>query len=341
MVNDKRYRIIEKYLQGRFSWNDFQEIRGMFKAIHDNDSIKQHLEVQWNQMVESETQVDEAFDSVYQKIELHILRNEKQKKPSVWHYYRQAAAILLIPVLAFFLGYIIYSNSVTTAALAWVEINAPQSSRIQFSLPDGSAGWLNSGSKLSYNPVFAKHREVNLTGEAYFEVASSAKEFKINVSGMEIRVLGTSFNVSAYPDDDFAHVVLTEGRVQVNGTHRDFERILAPGERLAFYPAENTVNVQKVEPYSFTAWKDGLIVLDNEPLEQAVNRFERWYNVDIEIKDDVLKKYRFKATFEDEPLEEVLKLLSVSTPMEYAFEKRTEDPAGIYKKKKVSIWLKK
>jgi len=126
----------------------------------------------------------------------------------------------------------------------------------------------------------------------------------------------------------------------VIGNNQFFDKTLSPGERLLAYPAENKFNVSNVDTESLTAWKDGLLLLDDEPLELAVKRMERWYNVEIIVEDDLLKRYRFKATFEDEPLEEVLKLLSVSTPMKYTFEKREEDSDGIYKKKRVRIKLK-
>ncbi len=343
MIEKETNKLLKKYTEGRYSWNDFQEVRKLFGNIHGrvNNDIKNNLEAQWKHLADTDSGQAESNYILYQKIENKIRSKERSKITSLWLYYRQAAAIFLVPVLAFVLGYIVLSNSTKSTQTAWVEINAPQSSRIQFELPDGSSGWLNSGSRLKYHPGFSKQREVELAGEAYFDVTSSKEVFKVSTPGLEINVLGTEFNVTAYPNDELTHVLLTEGEVQIEGTEKMFERNLVPNERLTFNPAENKVIVQKVEPHSFTAWKDGLLVLDNEPLESAISRFERWYNVDIEIKDDVLKKYRFKATFEDEPLEEVLKLLSVSTPMEYSIDKRTENSAGIFNKKKVSIWLNK
>ena len=338
------YKTLQNFVNGKYSWNEYLKVKNWFNRIHDFNDVKQILQKQWGELNDQSFSDDNPLMHIYEKIEYHILLEErrKAKKRNLWNGYRQAAAILLIPVLAFSFWFVLNEKfeTETETGMAWVEIYAPNSARIQFSLPDGSSGWLNSGSVLKYHPLFSKSREVQLTGEAYFEVKPSDKRFTVNAADLNISVLGTVFNVSAYPNDEFAEVVLAKGKVQVNGKKQVFERTLSPNEKLTCYPQKNTFNVVSVDTEPYTAWKDGLLLLDNEPLECAVRRMERWYNVDIVIEDDLLKSYRFKATFEDEPLEEVLKLLSVSTPMEYTFEKRKAGPDGTYKKKKVRIKLK-
>lgn len=336
------YKILKNFAKGKYSWNEYLKVKTWFNQINDFSEAKQFLEEEWNELNDQEQPDDSSLRHIYEKIEYHILREEKKEKRKhrMWHFYKQAAAILLIPVLAFSLWLVFSGKYENNTADAWVEIHAPNSSRIHFSLPDGSSGWLNSGSVLKYHPLFSKDREVQLTGEAYFEVKRTEQEFTVTTQDMDISVLGTVFNVSAYSDDEFSQVVLEKGKVRVNGTGNSFERILSPAESLTFYPQENKCAVSQVDPEPFLAWKDGLLLLDNEPLELAVARMERWYNVDIVIEDELLKKYRFKATFRDEPLEEVLKLLAVSTPIEYSFEKREADQHGMFKKKIVKIKLK-
>jgi ferric-dicitrate binding protein FerR (iron transport regulator) len=342
MENNTTYKTLKKFSEGKYSWNDYQMVKSWFENIHDFHETKSFLKEQWKTLNQTVSPDDKSLDHIYKQIEYHILLEEKKESKTInlWRIYRQAAAIFLIPVLIFSAWYFFSENSYEDADLAWVEIQAPYSSRIQFSLPDGSSGWLNSGSSLSYNPRFLKKRQVQLTGEAWFEVKPSDVLFNINTTDFNINVLGTTFNVTAYEDDSFSQVVLVEGKVNVTGNNQIFEKNLAPNEKLLVYPSENKFNVCTVDTESLTAWKDGLLLLDNEPLELAVKRMERWYNVEIIIEDELLKGYRFKATFEDEPLEEVLKLLSVSTPMDYTFEKREEDSDGIYKKKRVRIKLK-
>jgi transmembrane sensor len=342
MNKNLTYKTLRDFALGKYSWTDFLKIKNWINNPDDNKEAGEILYDHWSELISQPDKEGKSLKHIYEKIDYRILLEErsKSKKRDLWAIYRQVAAILLVPVIAFLLYFTLPVNRPDDDHTAWVEIVAPQSSRIQFSLPDGSSGWLNSGSILSYNPSFSKKREVVLSGEAYFDVIPSEKDFHVNAGDLDICVLGTRFNVSAYPDDDFAYVVLASGKVMVRGEKQVFECTLLPSQKLTVYPAENKYNVRDVDVSSFTAWKDGLLLLDNEPFELAVNRIERWYNVDMVIEDQKLKNYRFKATFQDEPLEEVLKLLSVSTPMEYSFEKRQENQAGIYMKKKVKIKLK-
>jgi len=336
------YTTLKKFSNGKYTWKEYQLVKSWFENIHNFNEAKTLLKEQWNNLNQSDSPDEKSLSHIYRQIEYHILLEEKKesKKKNPWQIYRQVAAILLIPVLVFSAWYFFNEKAPKDTDLAWVEIQAPHSSRIQFSLPDGSAGWLNGGSSLSYHPQFTKKRQVQLTGEAYFEVQPSNAVFNVKTADLNVNVLGTVFNVSAYEDDYFSQVVLVNGKVNVTGNKQLLYQTLSPGERILVYPAENKFNIRTVETESLTAWKDGLLLLDNEPLELAVKRMERWYNVEIIIEDELLKRYRFKATFEDEPLEEVLKLLSVSTPMEYTFEKREENSIGIYKKKRVRIKLK-
>ena len=157
---------------------------------------------------------------------------------------------------------------------------------------------------------------------------------------MDVKVLGTQFNVTAYSEDASTDVILEEGKVEINGTVGLFNQVLLPNEKISFDHKSRSIKLSEVNASRFSAWKEGYLVIDNEPLEQVVGRLERWYNVDITILDETLKKYRFKATFKDEPLEEVLRLIAKTTPIIYQIEKRSEDSNGVLKQKKVTIKLK-
>lgn len=337
MKNDVTYKILKNFSEGNYSWNDYKKVKVWFNGIHDYEDAKKYLSEQWNEMNEQEQPDEHSLKHIYYEIEHQIFTEERKKaRKKRWlNLYQKAAAILLIPLLAFSAWYY-FIGPPPTDNEAWVEINAPEGTRTQFSLPDGSTGWLNSGSKLKYNPVFAA-RNVELQGEAWFDVEHDNTEFTVATQNLNVSVLGTQFNVMAYSDLDFAEVVLEEGLVEVKGTKGYFERALIPGEKLKYQRDENTFNVQQVDTKPYTAWKEGFLLLDNEPLELAVHRIERWYNVDIEIKDETLKGYTFRATFKDEPLEEVLRLMALTTPMEYTIEKREATTDNIYKKRKVTI----
>jgi ferric-dicitrate binding protein FerR (iron transport regulator) len=195
---------------------------------------------------------------------------------------------------------------------------------------------------LKYPAIFEKSRKVELTGEAYFEVKKQKdSEFIVSLANLDVKVLGTKFNVSGYTDDLFTEVVLSEGQVEINGKTGVFKRIISPDEKITFNSQTKALKLNTVDANRYSAWKDGFLIMDNEPLEQVIGRIERWYNAEIVIQDEALKSYRFKATFKDEPLEEVLRLIAITTPIKYVIEKRDFGTNGILKKRKVTIELKK
>ena len=104
---------------------------------------------------------------------------------------------------------------------------------------------------------------------------------------------------------------------------------------------ENKYSIQHVNSEIYTSWKEGFLMMDNEKFEQTAKRIEKWYNVDIIIEDEALKNYRFKATFKDEPVEEVLRLMALTTPIEYKIKRRETEEVGVYKKKEIFLRLKK
>lgn len=342
---------LKNFSKGKYSYNTYLKVKERFCGLKEDKELEALLLNQWHELTNQTQNESDSLEHLFEKIQYDIWRGEKRKtkKISLWNYYRQVAAILLIPVLAFSIWYYYSLPSGKTVTLAqqipqsWVEINAPDGARVEFFLPDSTRGWLNSGSTLKYPGIFGQKREVELTGEAWFDVKhrGDASEFVVNVPQMEIKVLGTQFNVSAYPDDAFADVTLEKGKVEVSGKSVVFKQTLAPNERIVVNYNTKTATLVQVDANRFSAWKNGYLIIDDEPLGQVVNRLERWYNVEIEILDDILKQQHFKATFKDEPLEEVLKLISKSTPIQYSIEKRSTGRDGVFKQKKITMRLKK
>ncbi len=346
MKNNIDNKTLLNFSKGKYSYKDYIKVKNWFNRIEENKEIKEQLFAQWIELADAELGQDNSLNHIFEKIQYNILLEEKKetKKINIWSFYRQVAAIFLIPLLAFSIWYYIASqraNQMVETAQSWVEINAPDGARVEFLLPDGSQGWLNSGSKLKYPTVFNEERKVELKGEAWFDVKHLDNSgFVVSVPEMDVKVLGTQFNVTAYSEDATIDVILEEGKVEINGKVGAFKQILMPNEKIAFNRKSKLIIYSDVDASRFSAWKDGYLVINNEPLEQVVGRLERWYNVDIIIQDEILKKYRFKATFKDEPLEEVLKLIAKTTPIKYNIDNRVTDSNGVFTKKKVTIKLK-
>ncbi len=336
------------FSKGKYSYNTYLQVKEWFCDFHENKELETLSLDQWNELNNLSQDHNDSLNYLFEKVEFDIWPGEKKETPKIklWNYYRQIAAILLIPVLAFSIWHYYFAsdNALVTPAQtfqSWVEINAPEGARVEFFLPDSSIGWLNSGSKLKYPIVFSENRTVELTGEAWFNVKHlDASEFVVSVPDMDIKVLGTQFNVTAYSDDDFTAVALERGEVEVNGKTEVFNQIIVPNEKICFNRNKKSVVLSEVDAARFSAWKEGYLIIDNEPLGEVVNRLERWYNVGIKIQDETLKRYRFKATFRDEPLEEVLKLIAKTTPIIYNIDERSTDNNGVLIQKTVTMKLK-
>lgn len=343
MENKIDIKLLHDFLKGKYSYNDYLKIRQCFEKINELPDVKKELGNQWDDFTSLQITGGENLGHIFKRIHYSILREERMesKKRKLLNFYRQAAAILLIPVLVFLAWHFLKQPAPTTKIEAWVEINAPEGARVEFFLPDSTSGWLNSGSKLKYPAIMGEHRNVELTGEAYLHVKQkNHSDFTVSVPDMDLKVLGTEFNVSAYPGDAFVYVVLAEGKVEINGKTGVFNYTMLPDEKMTFNRDAKSLDLKKVDASRYFAWKDGYLIIENEPLGQVVGRLERWYNAEIILQDDVLKSYRFKATFKDEPLEEVLRLIALTTPIRYKIVGRDIDPKGVFKQKKVIISLK-
>ncbi len=349
--------IIIKFLNNNCTNAELDEVIRWAKAEALNEESKKWGFDNWNSFqVEDDLEDDEKFSVLFDKIQQKINLSSKQNKINehstnvlslftIW--LTRAAAILLIPALAFSLWYYLspksfpFTKGIQSSAQSWIEINAPDGARVKFVLPDGSSGWLNSGAKLKYPAVFSQRRKVELKGEGYFEVNHlENSDFIVSVNDLDVKALGTKFNVSAYSDVPFTDVVLMEGKVEINGKAGSFTQVLIPNEKISFNRETKSLILSTVNANLYAAWKDGYLIIDNETLGQAACRIERWYNAKIIIQDEKLKTYRFKATFVDEPIEEVLKLIAKTTPVKYSIEKRDFDSNGVLKQKKVTIKLK-
>lgn len=163
-------------------------------------------------------------------------------------------------------------------------ISVPLGGLFEVVLPDGSKVWMNSGSSLSYPSRFTdKQREVELSGEAYFEVAHDpGKSFLVQAGDNTIEVTGTRFNVSAYPDDPAVRTTLAEGGVVIS---RDKAQVvLRPGQQAVSYVDLDGLERRQVNPDVALAWKQGYFIFDDQDIESVMREVARWYNIEIDIE---------------------------------------------------------
>jgi ferric-dicitrate binding protein FerR (iron transport regulator) len=150
-------------------------------------------------------------------------------------------------------------------------------------------------------------------------------------------VLGTTFNVIANEDEHIEEIVLQTGKVDVSSLMGKQLAVMNPNEQITLDIEKQTVEKKDVEASQYTNWKDGKLVFLNENMQQMARRLSHWYNAEVVVDDKQLDNYTFHATFIDEPLDEVLKLLSLTTPLSYSEEKRASNADGEYQKRRIRL----
>lgn len=197
------------------------------------------------------------------------------------------------------------NNSLTTISCAFGD----KSSII---LPDSSRVWLNSGSKLTFSSNFRNGRKVSLEGEAFFSVAKDKNHpFRVKTTDVEVEVLGTRFNLKAYPEENLVSTTLVEGSVNISSKYQ--QTIMKPAQKLVFDKGSKKMVVQELtDTTPETEWKDGRFVFRNESLAELKPKLERWFDVDIAFGDEQVKNRRFTGVLGRESILEAVSYFDLS-----------------------------
>jgi transmembrane sensor len=296
-----------------------------------------------------------------EKRKMEILPDNKERSlKSLTLTFRKLAAIIVFSLISGVVLHSLFQKKQYVASFdnAQNVINVPLGSKSNITLPDGSEVCLNAGSKLSYTFDYGKKlREVNLVGEGYFKVAKQAsKPFIVHTSGANIKALGTEFNVKAYNDENVIETILVEGSVVVSKTALNESInssskesiVLKQGQKAQIFKipniAENNVksnnnrdradtgitgrtmngngiNLKHSNTEVETSWKEKRWIIQKESLTNLFILFERRYNVTIVSRNNELSKYQFSGTIQNETLEQVLSIVSLTVPISYSIDK--------------------
>jgi transmembrane sensor len=357
MGNDRFIELVSKKLTNEISSEESEELQHCLNTDETNRRDFEFLNIYWNN---NDT---EFADNVlaFQKIKTKTKNQEPtpaikltSKKTSLY-IWRAAAAIILLAGCSVLL----YSKIIKPAdqSLAntknyWQNKNTSIREKSTVVLTDGTRVTLNSQSSLKYPVNFlGKTREVYLSGEAFFDVHKDHDHpFIIHTKKMNIRVLGTSFNVRSYPNDPQSETTLIRGAIEVTLDDRPSDRIiLKPSEKLivkngqykAFHkntiklnPAEGNAGTQYVlttlthlnesdSMVTETSWTQNKFVFRDENFTSLASRMERWYGVDIKFKNDTFKDYRFSGIFEKETINQALDALRMTENFSYKIKDST------------------
>lgn len=220
-------------------------------------------------------------------------------------------------------GTISYSSTIPrhsrSSAMEWNTIKVPKGGNCRVILEDGTRVLLNASSSLTFPNVFSgQKRTVKLTGEAYFEVTPSAraghKSFVVETSVQKVEVLGTTFNVNAYLDEDISKTTLLEGKVKVITVSG--ERMLRPGDQ-SHINKRGIGPIIQVDPETAVDWKNGDFIFSNEGLRSVMRKLSRWYDIDVVYQEGMADETLSGQVSRNKKLSEVLGMLSLSADLSY------------------------
>jgi ferric-dicitrate binding protein FerR (iron transport regulator) len=350
--------IFVKYLNNKCSDEEFEELAMWVKNESQNKEGRSWGANHWKAIdPELKKRDNKKYAALLDKIHHEINLNHKKSEDTkiinlfrVVKWLSRIAAILFIPLLAVVFYLLSYNDfqidKFAGLAVDSLEVIAPIGSHTVVQLLDGTEVNLNYGSKIKYPRKFSGNtREITLSGEAYFDVAHNpGKPFIVKTGKLNIKALGTEFNVHAYPEDDIVETTLVEGKVVIDRILPDkkIEQVssMVPGQHISYNQNTNEVISGMGSIDKYVAWKDGKLIFDNESITEVAKKLERMFNVEIEVADDV-KYLTYTVTLYNDPLYLILDLMSETTPITYIALPRKRQPDGSFSKQKVKIEKRK
>jgi transmembrane sensor len=344
-THDCGYTILKQYFSGNMDISDINRIQKYFNDSSNDDenffvsqflnesndsALEKIAHEHWDKSPSAEVELQHILDRIHFHINTRIVKRPILSR--IFSAYNRVAAVLLIPL---FIGGILLLQQNSIRNNTSTEISAPPGSRVQFTLPDGSTGHLNSGSVLKYFVNFSNNRNLSLSGEAYFEVIKDTKNpFTVHTKYADVQVFGTKFDVCAYEDDQEVLTTLEKGSVQVLNKIGTTYAMLNSGEQNVISKTSGKMENIRVKTNLYTSWKDQMLRFDNSSFDEVIKKMERWYGVKIKLDKTLKYSEYYTFTVRTESLKELLQLLSLTTPMRFKID---NDTVMIYPLKKKSM----
>ncbi|MFV0505352.1 MAG: FecR family protein [Bacteroidales bacterium] len=314
-------KLFKKYFQSVITPQEFEHFSCFINDKKNEHEIYQLMDEQWHRQ-EQEELVEHSNPLLLQRIKHAILSdkfNSSLKKVKLYSIGLRLAAAIFIGLIVG--GVWMYYRTETPEERQTMQvINVPNGAKTELTLPDGSSVWLNGGSSLSYSSNFLSNSEVELEGEAFFDVVKSKTPFRVKTSSGAVEVLGTAFNVQAYKKDEFT-ATLERGKVKIISSEVEMCVYLEPGEQAQLIDGRFVKN--EVDTQVFTSWKDGKLIFEREPFPITMKRLERWFNIDIIYSDSDFDDLWFSGVVENETVSEVMDIICKVASVSYSYNSKT------------------
>ncbi len=351
---------ILQFLQNKLSPAERKAFLDRIEADASFRALFKEIKTVWSVTSDNEAKVFSDPETEFRTFRYRNLMNDERsvKRKNAFIPFLKVAAIVVVSFGLAFLAFSLLENKKSSTDLVYTEIETRAGEKSQITLPDGSKIWINACTKLRYpNNLQQREIELYLDGEAFFDLKKIPdRRITVRTSQINVKVLGTAFNVKSYKDDDVIETTLVRGKIEIeNQTGKKAGNktvTLKPNQSATFIKSSNNLSLKEfnevrinttedldnlkkiatsknsnlvvmnsVNPETQTSWKEGRLSFRKETFENLAKMLERWYDIKIEIKDQELKKSRFSGSFDKETIEQALQALSYPVPFKYKIEK--------------------
>src|SRR5690554_6503530 len=318
--------LIGQCLSGNASPQEMRELEEWLKASSQNRKLYGYIKEVWL-MTHTEGHDENSVETIRDRIWAEGTGKELQRGgenpfPKTILYWSKVAAIFLFLVGTWQLFLFLKESPEIKETVAVVTKVTQSGQRSVHLLPDGTKIWLNGGSSLFYPEAFADTvRWVRLEGEAFFDVAKDLKKpIVVEAADTQTQVLGTAFNVKAYPEDQEIKISLLEGKVQVHDTKKVESVLLLPGEEILADKETGMFTKHQFKHEQTFGWKDGILLFDGVDFDEFKKAIAQWYGVEVIVKGAAPKNWNIRARYHQESLQHVLTDISFNKNMQFVIE---------------------
>lgn len=318
--NETIVSLLQKYIENKCTEEELETLLTWLKTSEETASFDWTSKILWEKInSQASTPNEQHIEKLNQEVDALLLKIKRQKQPLRnkisflrWNWvYQISAAVLLFFVLG--TSYYLY-NKVGRASIQYTEIYAATGDIQEYTLDDGTHVILNSESKLIIPSDYNKeNRTIKIEGEGFFEVTKNPdKPFVVTSGHMQVKVLGTSFNVKAYKEDNYTNVTVATGKVLVNASDFDLQLSLTPSEHLSINKITGELTKLSTDDTNFTSWIEGELYFENEPIEEVVKTLNRKYNKEIVLECKGCS-YMISGTHDNKSVEAVIESICFTT----------------------------
>lgn len=312
------YLLITRFLSNQTQSNENELLADWLATSKENEAVFERVKSMWEARKKSlhTPDLDAALANVRQKLEMTGRLPDAPRKRFKLPVLVGSLFLLLIPAI------FLFRSHLRSNAIAFKVVETKAGERVSVSLSDGTKITLGPASKIKFPAVFSDTlRQVDLTGEAFFEVTKNPhRPFTVRSGTWETRVLGTKFDLSAYPDDKKMSVALVEGRVAVKSGEKTYHII--PGQQLLLNKTDNQTSIQDFNNSVVAGWVTNKLVFRDVPFGEAAIRLERLYNIKIIFNNKKIAARSLWATFDNEPIMQIMETVKLATGIKYKIEGR-------------------